>query len=428
MAKKNRKQMRESLRKRTQEQTEKSQGGSGKGFFKDNLQNVKFWSCKEGDHLIDIIPYNIGENDPRLSKFSKRNELQVGDPHYVLEVFAHYDVGPSEQSCICLAETYNKPCPICEHRKQLIKEGADEGVVNELKVSRYPRVIYNIVSLETADEEAKGIQVFHTSSYLMETNLAKLAKGPVRPGQTGIDPYIYFADPDEGKSISFSREGKGQNTRFTAHRFLDRNYEIEDEILDAAYCLDDLIYIPTYDEVYEMYWGEAKESVEEKLDEVKKAVSDKRERKAKKEIFKEGQSCPEFGKSFGKLKDCDECLINSNCEEKQNQEKVQENDCEDFGKSFDEFEECEDCGFRAECNYKQNKEEEKPKKSRKVKEEKKPEKEKSITGCSEGYEFGVDTGEKDQCDECSKWDACVTAAGELEKQKEDKPKSGKRRK
>jgi len=403
MAKKNRKQMRESLRKRTQEQTEKSQGGSGKGFFKDNLQNVKFWSCKEGDHLIDIIPYYIGENDPRLSKFSKRNELEVGDPHYVLEVFVHYGVGSSEQSCICLAETYNKPCPICEHRKQLIKEGADEEVVNELKVSRYPRVIYNIVSLETADEEAKGIQVFHTSSYLMETNLAKLAKGPVRPGQAGIDPYVYFADPDEGKSISFSREGKGTNTRFTTHRFLDRNYEIEDEILDAAHCLDDLIYIPTYDEAYEMHWGEAKESVEEKLDEVNKAVSDKRERKVKKEEKAEEQK------------------------EIEEKEEIQENDCEDFGKSFDEFEECEDCDFRDECSDKQNPEE-KPKKSRKVKEEKKPEKEKSIIGCPEGHEFGVDTGEKDQCDDCSKWDACVTAAEELEKEKEDKPKSGKRRK
>ena len=409
--KKNRKQMREALRQRTQEQTAKSKGGSGKGFFKENLSDVKFWGFKEGEHLIDIIPYSIGENDPRLKKFSKRNELEVGDPHYVLEVFVHFNVGPVEgQSCICLAETYGKPCPICEHRKQLMKEGADEDVVNELKVSRYPRAIYNIICLDSADEEAKGIQVFHTSSYLMEVELAKMAKGPVRPGQVGIDPYIYFADPDEGKSISFIKEGKGTNTRVTTIRFLDRNYEIEDELLDAAYCLDDLVYVPTYDEVYEMYWGEPKEVVEEKLDEVKKAVSEKRERKVKKEIKEEEEI------------------------EKDEPEEVQENDCEDFGKSFDEFEECEDCDFRDECNDKQN-EEEKPKKSRKVKEEKKSKKEKKTTGCPEGHEFGVDVGEKDECDDCDKWDDCVSKAEQIEAEqketkttKEKSKSSGRRRK
>lgn len=218
-----------------------------RSYFKDGLEGVNFWNPKEGDHILDIIPYAAGPNDPSVKE---------GDLTYVLEVYIHPDVGGIEnQTMICLEKTYKKPCPICEHRRVLQKEGADEDLVKSLQPKRYPRSIYNIVCYDSEKDESKGVQVFDASHYLFEMYLLKLAQGASRSGQrpTGFIP---FADPEEGRSIRFTRQGTSTNTRYIAHAFEARNYTIPKDILESAHCLDQLIHIPTYDEVYGAYWGE----------------------------------------------------------------------------------------------------------------------------------------------------------------------------
>lgn len=218
-----------------------------RSYFKDGLEGVNFWTPKEGDHILDIIPYTAGPNDPQVKE---------GDPTYVLEIYIHPDVGGIEnQTMICPEKTFKKPCPICEHRRILQKEGADEDLVKSLQPKRYPRSIYNIVCYDSEKDESKGVQIFDVSHYLFEMYLLKLAQGSARSGQrpTGFIP---FADPEEGRSIRFTRQGTSTNTRYIAHAFESRNYTIPKEILDSTHCLDQLIHIPTYDEIYGAYWGE----------------------------------------------------------------------------------------------------------------------------------------------------------------------------
>lgn len=222
--------------------------GLGLGFFKGNLEGVNFWKCKEGDHDIDIIPYLAGPFDPNTPE---------GEWTYILEVYEHRDVGGIEgQNYICLMKTYKQPCPVCEHRQMLIKEGGDEGVIKDLRPSRYPRSIYNILCYDDTKEEDTGIQVFHTSHYIMEMYLLKLAESTKRDIAAGDPPYKYFADPDDGYSVRFTRTGTGMNTRFIAHSLVARNYQINPEMLNAAQQLDTLIHIPEYEEVYKAFWGE----------------------------------------------------------------------------------------------------------------------------------------------------------------------------
>jgi len=231
---------------RMQKSKQTSEGG-GLGFFRGDLQNVQFWKCDEGDHELDIIPYFAGPRDPTCKE---------GEFTYLLEVFEHRDVGGIEgQSFICLMKTYGKPCPICQHRQQLIQEGADEELIKALRTSRYPRSIYNVVVYDSEKEQAKGVQVFHTSHYLMEQYLVKLAESSRREIEQGYPPYKFFADPEEGWSVKFTRTGQGMNTRYIAHQLVPRNYQIHQQILESAYRLDDLIYVPEYDEVYAAYWG-----------------------------------------------------------------------------------------------------------------------------------------------------------------------------
>jgi hypothetical protein len=221
--------------------------GGGLGFFRGDLENVQFWKCDEGVHELDIIPYFAGPFDPAT---------QEGGFTYVLEVFEHRDVGGIEgQSFICLMKTYGKPCPICQHRQQLIQEGADEDLIKALRTSRYPRSIYNVVIYDTEQLQAKGVQVFHTSHWLMEQHLIKLAESSRREIEAGAPPFKFFADPDEGYSVKFERSGQGLNTRYIAHQLLPRNYQIHETIMGQAWQLDTLIHVPEYDEVYAAYWG-----------------------------------------------------------------------------------------------------------------------------------------------------------------------------
>jgi len=115
---KNRRSMKEALLKRVQEGQNRKEG-TAKGIFKTDLEDVPFWNCADGDHLLDIIPYMAGPYDPVTPE---------GKETYVLEVFVHRGVGITEGSIICLAETYRKPCPICEDRKKKQIEGEEHRI------------------------------------------------------------------------------------------------------------------------------------------------------------------------------------------------------------------------------------------------------------------------------------------------------------
>lgn len=246
MPKPSRRSSKEALMKRLEGDYNRKKGGGS--LFRTDVKGVTFWQCKEGDHIIDVIPYTAGENDP----------IEPGSESYVLEFFVHSNVGQQEGGMIiCLAETFKKPCPICEERRRLIKIGSDEQRIKELTPSRYPRSIYNIVCYDSREEEEKGVQVWHTSNYLLQQYLLALAKKPTRSGQKSVDPFIAFMDVEEGKSIAFKREGKKESTKYIGIRFEDRNYTIPDDIAGAANVLDELISWPTYEEAYQEFWGSA---------------------------------------------------------------------------------------------------------------------------------------------------------------------------
>ena len=337
MAARDRKKMKEALLKRQQESHDRRKdSGKFKSFFRDDLEKVNFWKCSDKEHTIDIIPYIAGGNDPHNAK---------GDLCYVLDLFIHGGVGVNEDAYICLARSFNKPCPICDHQKKLKEEGADEDSI--IKINPTRRTVYNIVCYDDDKELEKGIQIWTVAHRYMEKLLTPLGKK--RGGGR-----ILFVDPDEGKSISFERSGMGMmNTDYIGHKFEDRDYTISDKLLDAAHCLDDLIHIPTTEEVYLAYWGEKGEEeaeeesveeaeeevdekeveqdeVEEKEEEVEKvkvkkkepakdSIAAKRERrkieKGKKEST--GPKCPgggEFGVDLDKLgENCDNCPIWDDC-------------------------------------------------------------------------------------------------------------------
>lgn len=254
---------REMYGRNTQRQVKDSydkSGPGGGGLLRDDIEGVQFWKVQDGENIIDIIPYFAGAFDPDIKN------VKEGQDVYKVQVFQHRDVGPREQSIMCRAFTMGKKCPACEHRTQLQKEGGiEEDTIDKLKVSRYPRVFYNIISYMGNDED-KGIQIWHVSAYSMERFLGSLAKNPRMKGG-GYEAFTDFSHPDQdiGKSISFTKQGKGLSTEYLGIKFVDRDYDISDELLESAHVLDECLFIPTYEQASEIYWGEeGEEDVKEK--------------------------------------------------------------------------------------------------------------------------------------------------------------------
>lgn len=317
-------------------QSKDSDNGGKVGVFdwKKIDTEISFFSPVEGRNRINIIPYEIKtKNHPLV----KRGEFEIGDLDYVLDFFVHRNVGPSESSVVCLKNTFGKPCPICEQSALLRKQGKEQEA-NELKPSR--RVIYNVQDLK----EPEKVKVFETSHFLFEKELIDES----RDEEGG---FVDFADPTDGKEIKFRcqevQKGSMKFKEYKSFSFEDRDEEIDDELLEQAVSFDEVIRIPTYDEVQKILFGEEDEDEIEESPKKKKVVEEDEEtdeddeielpKKKSKQVVEETEDddedeieepkkssgkCPyghKFGKDCDEHDDCDNCKIWDSCFKLNNQ-------------------------------------------------------------------------------------------------------------
>ena len=234
--------MKQDLLSRTKEAPTMDSRVFGRSFFKDGIeeQGVVFWKCGASDHLLDIIPYVAGQNDPN-------ERVKEGDWACVLIVFIHNNVGAAKDRYVCPAVNFRRPCPICEEQQEAAAAG-DEARAKALRPQEM--CVYNIVCYDNDKELQKGVQVWAVAHWNFQRYLNKLANR----SQTG-EPVAY-ADPDTGRTIFFNREGtKKENTKYIGHALEPRDYIIGDDVLNQAWCLDDLIYVPKYEEMYIAHKG-----------------------------------------------------------------------------------------------------------------------------------------------------------------------------
>lgn len=254
--------------KKLQERIKKgSERGRKNWSVVDSLLDIPMWKPKDGSHIIDIIPYYSGANDPLVDK---------GDPTYTYEFYVHTKVGPNESSFICPAEMFGKPCPICEDRQRMREEGVDKEVYKKLFPRR--RNLYNIISYD-GDDAKKGVQVWDVSYYYFEKPVMAISKkvSRNRGGKSKREQIVNFADPEEGRSISFTIEpaqSKNDYPAYIGHTFDERDYSIEEDILDSAYVLDETVKQATYNEIEDAYYGNAQKEKSQSKKSAKKQQDD----------------------------------------------------------------------------------------------------------------------------------------------------------
>ena len=334
---------------------------------------VTFFSPTEGKHRINIIPFTIkSKNHPLV----KKGEAEIGEQDYVMDFYVHRGVGPAEKSVICLKNTYGKPCPICEHAAALRKEGKEEEA-KALKPSR--RVAYNIEDLK----EPGKVKVFETSHYLFEKELIEEARDDDEGG------FIDFADPEEGKEIKFraakTTKGNIEFTEFKSFSFEDRDEPVSEDLLNDAISFDELLVVPTYEEVEKILYGDDEEDDEQE--------DEKPVKKSKNREDGDDYEDEEAPKKSKKPVDDDE--------------DEDEKPVKKAGKSKPETDDDDD--------FDGEQEDEKPVKKSKFSddEEDEPKSKSKPAGetCPCGYTFGgSDCDEHDECDDCEIWHKCVKAS------------------
>ncbi len=237
--------LKDRLLKRTEESyaSKESSGKYSNYFIKD--KKLPLWKPKDSEHLFNVIPYIVGSRDPKLKE---------GEVSYILDIWVHSGVGINEDRYVCVARNYGQPCPICERQKEMRLAGTfSDDEVKELSPKR--RAVYNVQVCDTAEEEAKGIQIWEVSHFMTERLFSELSRKPKGGG------FIPFSDPDNGKMLAFNKKSPME---YVGHKMVDRDEPISDALLEEAFTLDELIYIPSYEELYAAFYGEEFEEEEKK--------------------------------------------------------------------------------------------------------------------------------------------------------------------
>jgi hypothetical protein len=222
----------------------KDSGRFGSYFQTGGEIEFKRWVCGEGDHTFDIIPFIVSEDHPAPSKLKK------GKFAYKVDIYTHANIGPNDDIFVCPLMFHKSECCICKERKRLLDAGQKWEDVKHLSPQK--RTIYNIMCYDNDEEINKGIQIWDPAFWNMEEHLLRISKNP-RTG--GI---IAYADPWEGRYITFNRTGtKKDNTRYTGHALYERDYQIDEDLLAAAIDPIQIIHIPTNEELYEAFYGQA---------------------------------------------------------------------------------------------------------------------------------------------------------------------------
>jgi len=237
------------LMKRHQEQVDnKDQGNEFPTIFDKSKipPGIGFWKCGKGDHLIDIIPFFAGSQNPRVPE---------GELSYVVDLWVHTNVGAMRTPYPCEAKNFKTSDPICEYisKNRLSK---DEWK----RVSSKRRTVYLIWVHDSPEEEKKGIQIWEVAHFFFEQHIDEIAKSPRGGGATA------FSDIESGKSIAFSVKVTGKykdgdtdrdSISYTGHRFADRDIDsIPTKILEQSFPLDECINMhPDFNEVEEAFLG-----------------------------------------------------------------------------------------------------------------------------------------------------------------------------
>lgn len=342
----------------------------GYGYLKipSGVQMFKEAKIKDLEITVDFVQYQVSlPNHP--------DQIEVGEYWWKRPFKVHRNVGADKKNVIC-PKSIGKRCPICDYQKKQFDAGAP---IEETKLL-YPsdRALYVIIPHGSGFDEV--VYVWDSSDFLFGNFMKK--KIEANPDNWE------FAELDEnGKSveITFKEKPIGKNKMYEAGsiKFVSRDYEIDESILDTVPALDDMLAVLSYKEIEHMFFEIDDEDLAteddviqepEEVEEVKPASPFVRKRPTQEPVKEEPKPEPKTEKkipSYG--------LTPENT-------KIAG-------------------GTRSNPTGALAKPKEEPTIKRRLLST--PPAQTTGNKCPYGHQFGIDTDNKDECQNCKVWDECI---------------------
>ena len=164
----------------------------------------------------------------------------------------------------------NKPCPICDYRDQLKKEGGDEDEIKSL----YPKERNLYAVMFPQDRKLKGkVFLFDISDYLLQEMFETQLQDE--------EDFDIFPDHMEGVSVkvAFSEGvfGKNKFAQPTRFDFVKREKQYTDAILEEIPNLDDCFNVLSYEALKTLFMSIPEETDEEEEERPRKKITTKKE-------------------------------------------------------------------------------------------------------------------------------------------------------
>jgi len=196
-------------------------------------EGVEIFQLKSGVSTmkINIIPYKVGKGNPMADE---------GTYHWERTFYVHRNVGPNQEWMVCPQKTASKRCPICEKIAKLQRDPeADQELIKSLVPSK--RQLFNVEELSDPGK----VKLFEISYHYFGKQLDTALNNAYESEEDNMDN---FADPVGGYSLKLALEEGNYGIYVSGVSFKQRP-DIPDEILEKAQCLDDLLNIPSYEEI-----------------------------------------------------------------------------------------------------------------------------------------------------------------------------------
>lgn len=333
---------------------------------------------------LDVIPYIVQlEHHPDGDPDNPDSALP-GNPWYKLPIMVHRNVGVDNDAVIC-PRTVGKKCPICEERDKELNSGVDwkDAIPKPQK-----RVLYVVIPIG-AKKHDEDFYIYDKAHSLFQKMIdADLDEEPDR-GR--------FPDVFEGLTLKvrFSEESFNSNDYLEASRidYEEREDDTYDEsIMDEAPCLDELITVLSYKEIYAKFFEMDPDDIDDdegvpEPDPEPSTTSRRKRKTAEPELEPEEDNAP-------------------SARSRRRKTKPEEEESDPPRRSRRKAEEDNEDDPPAET-------EDPPARRRRKREQPKPE-DTSKGKCPYGHKFGVDYDDHADCDDCNQehqdtFDACGEA-------------------
>ena len=214
------------VRSREQWEARANSSGDFEGWLKDEY---RIYKPQPKENCVRILPPSPEWENP---------------PHYGMDVWVHYSVGPDKAAVICLFRMKKGNCPICEERARY-ERAKDEEKARELRPTK--RVLVFVINRK---DEQQGPLAWGMAKTL-DDGIGKVA----RDRSTG--EYYFVDHPTDGYDIYFDKEGEGLLTKYTGVTLAKKMTAAPESALDwlVHRPIPDALRWRTYEEVKRLFTG-----------------------------------------------------------------------------------------------------------------------------------------------------------------------------